>query len=195
MIKNIVIASSNKNKIKEYKRILSPLGFNVLSMGDLNINNEIVENGKSFEENSLIKARFLSKYVKDSYVIGDDSGLEIDALNGFPGIYSHRFMENYTYQEKQEAILNKMKDLDNRNAHFTSCIALIDLDKKEHIFIGKAYGKITTCIKGEGGFGYDPIFYSNELNMTFGEASPCQKDSVSHRKKAIDQLVNYLNNL
>lgn len=187
-----VIATGNDHKMSEFKRMLLPLGYKVYSMKDFNIKDDVVEDGKDFSSNALIKARHVKKFLPNYMVFADDSGLEIDGLNGFPGIYSHRFMEGHPYVEKQQAILDKMININNRKANFTSAIALIDNDNTEHVFIGKVFGEISKEIDGKGGFGYDPIFYSYELKKTFGEATPEEKDSVSHRKNALEKMLNYL---
>lgn len=187
----IVLATHNLNKVKEVKEILKD--HTIISLKDLGITPKCKESGISFEENSLIKAREITAYT--SYpVIADDSGLCIDALNGFPGIYSARFLEDKTYAEKNKEIINILKDTKNRKAHFTSAISFIDKENNiEKTFIGIAEGIIIDEYKDSpNGFGYDPIFYSNELKKTFGEATKEEKNSVSHRYKALKKLSEYL---
>ncbi len=190
--KEAVIASGNQHKIDEFKRMLEQLGFKVYSAKEMGIDKDVEETGTDFASNALLKAKFVSSFVKDKIVFADDSGLEVHALDGFPGVYSHRFMDGYPYIEKQKAIIEKLKGKEDRSANFTSAIALVNFKGEDKIFIGKVEGYITKDIEGEGGFGYDPIFFSNELQMTFGQATPAQKDTVSHRGKALKQMIEYI---
>lgn len=192
--KEAVIASGNQHKIEEFKRMLEPLAFKVYSAKELGIDKEVEENGKDFASNALLKAKFVASFVKDKIVFGDDSGLEVHALDGFPGVYSHRFMDGYPYIEKQKAIIKKLEGKQDRTANFTSAIALVNFKGEDKVFIGKVDGYITTEIEGEGGFGYDPIFYSYDLNKTFGQATPLEKDSVSHRSRALKEMIEYIKN-
>jgi len=188
----IVVATSNQGKLREYKLMLEPLGYKVISLKDINMTLDVEETGSTFAENSLIKARYIAKQLHDKIVIADDSGLEIHGLNGFPGIYSARFMEGSPYDEKNLAIIEKMKDLKDRTANFTTVISLVNFDEKDHTFSGKAFGHIEREIEGNNGFGYDPIFYSDDLNKTFGNSTNKEKSSISHRGKALVKLVNYI---
>lgn len=190
--KEIVVATSNPHKMEEYEMMLKPLGYKVESLKDLNIELNVEETGSTFEENSLIKARYVAKLLPEKIVIADDSGLEIKALNGFPGIYSARFMEGKTYREKCVEIISRLKDFEDKSANFTTVISLVNFSDKEYTFEGKAYGRIIDEIKGKSGFGYDPIFYSNQLKKTFGESSSAEKSSVSHRGNALKKLVDFL---
>ncbi|MBP3713058.1 MAG: RdgB/HAM1 family non-canonical purine NTP pyrophosphatase [Bacilli bacterium] len=192
MNKEVIIATSNQGKLKEFRRMLEPLGFKVDSLKELNLEIEAEETGSTFEENSLIKARDIASKVKDKIIIADDSGLEIHALDNFPGIYSSRFMEGEPYSKKCLEIISRLKDKKDRSANFTSAISLINFDSEDHVFVGRVYGEIATEIHGEEGFGYDPIFFSPELNKCFGEASGEEKDRVSHRSRALKQLEDYI---
>jgi len=192
--KEIVVATSNPHKMEEYSEMLSPLGFKVSSLKEYDIELNVEETGSTFEENSLIKARFISKILPNKIVLADDSGLEIKALNGFPGIYSARFMEDRPYPEKWKEIIKRLKGYSDKTANFTTVISLVNYCSKELTFEGKAFGKIVDIPQGENGFGYDPIFYSNELKKTFGVATAQEKNSVSHRSKALKKLVEYLKN-
>ncbi len=193
--KEAVIASGNQHKIQEFKQMLEPLGFKVYSMKEMNINGEVEETGTDFPSNALLKAKYVAQFVKDKIVFADDSGLEIHALNGFPGIYSHRFMEDKSYKEKNEAIIKKLEGIENKDANYTCAIALVNFNGKEDkVFVGKTQGYILDKIDGEGGFGYDPIFYSYELNKSFGKATPEEKNSISHRSKALKQMMEYIKN-
>ncbi len=192
MEKEAVVATSNIHKIEEFKRMLEPLGFKVYSLKDFNIDLNVEETGSTFEENALIKARYISNKLPNKIIFSDDSGLEVHALNNFPGIYSQRFMENSSYEDKQNAIIKMLEDKKDRGANFTSAIALVNFKNEDKVFVGKTQGEILYQITGENGFGYDPIFYSYELKKSFGVASPKEKDSVSHRGKALKLMLDYL---
>ena len=194
MYKEAIIATSNKHKFEEYKRMLEPLGYKVESLLDLHINTEIPETGKTFAENAMIKAKFIGNMYPNALVIGDDSGLEVHALNNFPGIYSHRFMEEKTYREKQLALIKMLEGKKDWSANFTCCIALVNYKGLNKVFTGKVDGEIVKEIEGDEGFGYDPIFYSYELGKTFGQVSGKEKDSVSHRGRALKQVIDFLKN-
>lgn len=184
----IIAATSNKGKIREIKSIFSDSSFEIVSMGEAGIDIEIIEDGKTFEENALIKARAISDLV-DCAVLSDDSGLCVDALDGAPGIYSARYAgEDATDEERVEKLLQEMTDIEKRDAKFVSAVAFIFPDKKEVVAIGEAHGTIGYTPKGVNGFGYDPIFVSNELRKTYAEASDDEKNSISHRKRALSAL-------
>ena len=196
MKKILVLASSNENKVREIREMM-PDGFEVLSMRDLNLHATKEETGNTFEENAKIKAEDIAS-MTDYPVFSDDSGLEIDALGGFPGIHSARFMEGHSYQEKCEEILHRLEGKENRKARFVT--AMVYLNKKNGIektfFIktteGVIEGRIGYEERGENGFGYDPIFFSDDLMMTFGEADSVKKDEVSHRGRALREMIQYL---
>ncbi len=192
-MRTFVIATGNENKVKEFYRMLSPLGYDVKSIKDLNIEIEAEETGTTFEENSLIKARDIaSKLGKEFVVIADDSGLEIKALGGFPGIYSSRFMEGRPYNEKCLEIIKRLEGKDDRTANFTSAISLINYVEEDKVFVGKTFGKIDTKIEGENGFGYDPIFVSDDLGKSFGLCTLDVKNMVSHRGRALKALLDFI---
>jgi len=192
-IKEIVVATSNIHKMKEYRLMLEPLGYQVDSLSDMHIDLDVEETGNTFAENSLIKANYVAKMLPNKIIIADDSGLEIKALNGFPGIYSARFMQSNTYEAKCRALIERLKEYDDKSANFTTVISLVNFDKQNYTFEGKAFGKIVDNICGTDGFGYDPIFYSNDLRKTFGEATAKEKSLVSHRGKALRKMVSFLN--
>ncbi|MFA6830238.1 MAG: RdgB/HAM1 family non-canonical purine NTP pyrophosphatase [Bacilli bacterium] len=197
MEKKIVFASHNENKVSEIREMLSPLGYEVLSLKDLGLVIDAEELSPSFEGNSRIKA--LDIAFKTSYpVIADDSGLAVDALNGFPGVRSARFMEGKSYQEKCEALISMLKDYENKDASFFT--AIIYLDKKYGIdkcFMGQCQGRIMPSWDdgAPDKFGYDPVFYSYDLKKTFGRASSEEKNSVSHRGRAMKQLIDFLSGI
>ena len=190
----IVIATNNPNKVEEYRQMFASISnIKLFSLKDENIHIEIEENGKTFKENSLIKAESISK-LTDKFVLADDSGLEIEALDNFPGIYSARFMEGRPYKEKWAAIFEMLKNKENKNAQFHCAITFITPSKDKYVFEGIEKGYITENIEGENGFGYDPIFFSNSLNKTFGNATEKEKNAVSHRGKAFSQLLEFIKN-
>ena len=190
----IVIATNNPNKVEEYRQMFASISnIKLFSLKDENIHIEIEENGKTFKENSLIKAEAISKFT-NKFILADDSGLEIEALDNFPGIYSARFMEGRPYKEKWAAIFEMLKNKENKNAQFHCAITFITPTKEKYVFEGIEKGYITENIEGENGFGYDPIFFSNSLNKTFGNATEEEKNAVSHRGKAFSQLLEFINN-
>ena len=185
----IVLASNNKNKLREIREILEPLGFEVLSQSEAGADIEAEENGKTFAENAYIKAK-AAYDLTGLPVIADDSGLEVDALGGAPGIYSARYAPQ---GQRRKRILEELKDVpeENRGAAFTCCICYIDAQGTAHYFTGQCRGKIGYENRGTNGFGYDPIFIYGE--KSFAEISAEEKNSISHRAKALEQLKEYFN--
>ena len=187
------VATKNEGKKRELLRILAPLGIDVISEKDLDKPlDDVVENGKTFEENALIKARFAAIRTKLPSV-ADDSGLCVDALNGEPGIYTARYAGEPTDNAKNNAkLLNALKDVpaDKRTARFVSAVACVFPDGREFTVRGECEGKIAFELKGDKGFGYDPLFIS-ELGC-FGEISDEEKDSISHRGRALLKLKEKL---
>ena len=188
---DLLIATNNEHKLHEYDEMLSPYGIKVHSPKEFGIEDNPDENGISFKENSLIKAESLARFSKMP-LIADDSGLSVDALDGFPGIYSARFAKEcgghkYANREIIKRLENKVK-----SASFFCVITLVNVEEKPVQFIGECKGKILNEPKGLGGFGYDPIFYSFEAKMSFGIAPEEVKNKYSHRAKALALLVNYL---
>ena len=185
-MKKIIFATTNNNKIKELKQILSNK-FNIVSMVEENINIEIIEDGKTFEENALKKAKEISK-LSNNIVIADDSGLEIEFLNNAPGIYSSRYLGEKTPAEvKNKKILELMKNVkkENRNARFVCSIAVALPNGQVFTEQGILNGKIAFEPKSIFGFGYDPIFYLEEKNKTLGELTLEEKNKIRHRAKAL----------
>ncbi len=188
-MKDIMIATSNKGKVREYKSLLEPLGYAVHDLSELDPI-EIDENGTTFQENALIKA----KSIKDKCnmtVIADDSGLEIDALNKEPGIHSARYLEGHDYSYKNKVLLERMKDKTDRTARFVCAIALCD-ETGDHLFTGVMEGKINDQAAGDNGFGYDPIFLVEQFGKTSAQLTMEEKNSVSHRGIATRELLAYL---
>ncbi|MFA5224952.1 MAG: RdgB/HAM1 family non-canonical purine NTP pyrophosphatase [Bacilli bacterium] len=190
-MKKIIIATLNPNKIREYRQILTPLGYEAISPIEVNIPLNFVEDGQTFTDNALIKARALAKLI-DAAILADDSGLEINALDGFPGLHSHRFLLGASDDEKNLEIINMMKSQQDKTAQFICVIALILPFQAPQIFKGIAPGYILDLPQGKNGFGYDPIFFSFEANAPFATLSTEEKNRYSHRGKATAQLVAYL---
>jgi XTP/dITP diphosphohydrolase len=188
----VVAATHNKGKIREFNAILGKLGFEVLSQNDVGIDIEPEENGTTFAQNALIKARAIADLC-DYAVVADDSGLCVDALDGAPGVYSARYAgEDATDAQRMEKLLSELKNVSDRKAKFVSAIAFIFPNGEEIVTHGEVPGRITNEICGDGGFGYDPIFLSDELGKTFGEASPDEKNEISHRARGLMALYDIL---
>ena len=187
---DIVIATNNINKVKEYNEILSPLGFNCLSLKDLNIICDPEETGSTFKENALIKAKEIAKYT-NKVILADDSGIEIDAYPNLLGIYSHRFLENEPYSIKNATLISMLKDK-IKTARYVCVIALVNFNEQELFFEGICEGHISDIPKGNNGFGYDPIFIPSGLDKTMAELESEEKHKISHRGIASIKLVEYL---
>ncbi len=184
----IIAATRNKNKVKEISEVLSPLGFEVVSQEEAGIDIDVEETGRSFAQNALIKARAVS-VLCDDCVLADDSGLCVDALDGAPGVYSARYAgEGASDAQKIEKLLGELGDEKNRRAKFVTNAAFIFPDGREIVTQGEVHGRILYEPAGENGFGYDPVFYCTELEKSFAEATPEQKNSVSHRSRALKAL-------
>ena len=191
----LIIASQNQNKLVEFKKILGDK-INLFSLSDIGLNQEIPENEKTIKKNAMFKAKFVNTQTGKN-VFADDTGLEIDSLNGEPGIYSARYSGVDRNSDKNiELVLRKLKNKANRNSRFKTIISLI-IDGKSVNFEGVVEGKITEEKRGSNGFGYDPIFQPNGYASTFGEMSLKEKNKISHRSIAINKMVQYLkeNNL
>lgn len=186
----LLLCTLNKNKIKEIKQFLKETSFSIITLFDLNETTEVKEDGLTFKENALIKA----KYYGDKHqiiAIGDDTGLEVDYLSGGPGVYTNRYEK--TPQKRNEKLLKELSDTDNRKARFKTVIALYNpFDKKEYYFEGVVNGEISKTMKGTLGFGYDPVFYIPELNKTMAEISIAEKNMISHRGRALKSLKEFL---
>ncbi len=196
----IVFATGNKNKMKEIRKILGGLGMEIQSMAEAGVDDDVEENGSSFAENSMIKARAVASELKakgdeDCIVLADDSGLEIDYFNGEPGIYSARYMGHDTpYSEKNAAIIERLSGVkdEDRTARFVCAISAVLPDGKELSTLGKMEGRIGYEIAGENGFGYDPIFFLPEYGKTSAEISEDEKNAISHRGKALRSMAKLL---
>lgn len=184
-MKSIILASNNKDKVKEVKEILK--GYDIISMKEAGIDVDIEENGTTFEENALIKARAIMK-LTGQITMADDSGLEIDYLNKAPGVYSARFMgHDASYDIKNKALIQKLEGVkgSDRSGRFVCAIAVCFPDGREIVKRGTMEGLIAEEIKGDNGFGYDPIVYLPEYGKTSGELAPEEKNKISHRGKAL----------
>ena len=189
----LVLASNNFGKLRELKAILGDI-FDVYSMREMGINVDVEENGETFEENALIKAEALMK-LTGCATLSDDSGLCVDALGGRPGVHSARYCGVHGDDEANNQLL--LRELENtpdeeRTAHYGAAVALCRPGHAPIITYGKCEGRILRAYRGEGGFGYDPLFYSDDLGMTFAEADPDVKNGVSHRARAIRLLLDKL---
>ena len=186
----LVFATNNKHKIREISDLLDK-NFNILGLADVNITGDIPEDADTLEENALFKARFVHERTGKN-VFADDTGLEVDALGGAPGVYSARYAgEGRSFDDNITKLLGEMANADNRNARFRTVIALI-LDGKEHLFEGKVEGVITRERRGNGGFGYDPVFLAEEHELTFAEIPLSEKNLISHRARAMRKLLTFL---
>ena len=191
-MEKLFVATSNAHKLEEIREILKLYGIEreLVCPASFDDHDEPVEDGKSFKDNALIKARYwFNKYHLPT--IADDSGLTIHFFNEFHGIYSARFMQNYSYFEKNSWILKGMKNESDREAKFHCVIAYIN-ENTEECFEGILQGEIADSIKGEHGFGYDPIFFLPELNKTTSELSPEEKNRLSHRSLALRKWAEYV---
>ena len=190
-MEKIVLASNNKHKISEFREILND--YEILSLNDIGFTAAIVEDGNSFLENAFIKTDAVSAFLKnkglDYIVIADDSGLCCDSLDGAPGIYSARYAgDGHNDQANRDKLLKELSGKD-RSAYFICVIAVLYPNGVKKSFEGRVDGYITEEEIGDKSFGYDCIFYSNELNKTFGEANDLEKNNVSHRGRAIEKML------
>lgn len=193
-MKKIVLASNNKHKVKEIKEILSD--YDILTLNDISFYDDIVEDGETFLDNALIKAKEISKYIREkglNYdVIADDSGLCCNGLDGAPGVYSARYAGNHDDKANRNKIIEELKNKD-KSAYFVCCMVLYHPDDTYSSYEGTTSGVIISEERGKTDFGYDCIFLSDDLGVTFGEASDEDKNNVSHRKRALEKLKVDLN--
>ena len=187
----LVFATNNSNKIAEVSNLISNQ-ITIISLKDIGCNEDIVESKDTIIDNAILKAN----YIKNTYgydCFADDTGLEVDFLNGRPGVHSKRFAgENSTDELNMEKLLECMKESNNRNARFRTVIAL-NINNQVITFTGVCEGEILKQRRGNNGFGYDPIFLPKGYNNSFGEMSIIEKNEIAHRSKAVKKLINYLN--
>ena len=186
--KRIAVATSNKGKLKEIKKIFT--GVELVTLQELGFCGEIEENGKTFRANAKIKAETIAK-AYGIPTLADDSGLCVDGLCGAPGIYSARF-SGEGEAANRKLLLNRMEHVDDRRAHFECAVCLCLPDGHTYFGEGKTFGRILFEETGTGGFGYDSLFYSDDLNKSFGLATEDEKNSVSHRFRALEDLKKKL---
>ena len=198
MEKKIIFATGNAGKMREIRAILSDLGLPLLSMKEAGVDLDIVEDGKTFAENAKIKAMAVWKQT-GGIVLADDSGLAVDYIGGEPGVYSARYLgEDTSYEIKNQAIIDRLADAkeEERTARFVSAIAAVLPDGSELVTEGTVEGLIVHEPAGNGGFGYDPIFYVPDLNCSTAELSPEEKNARSHRGNALramrEELKQYI---
>ena len=185
----IVVATANKHKVDEYKKLLGDIEVDLKSLADFPNFPEVEENGKSFKENASIKAVAASKYCQ-APAFADDSGLEVEALDGRPGIYSSR--DAATDGERIAKLLNELEGKENRRARFVCAIAIAFNGEVLETFEGTVEGTITLAPRGDGGFGYDPVFQPDGYDQTFGELPAEVKNSISHRARAFASAVEFV---
>ena len=194
----LILASRNKKKIREMEALLSKYvdGVQILSLDDIGFEGDIEENGETYEENALIKARTAVEASENRYAaIADDSGLSVDALNGAPGVYSARYAGGHGDDAANNALLLQnlaATPAAERRARFVCCIACVYPDGTSFTVRGETEGLIIDQARGEGGFGYDPYFYYEPFGKTFAELSAEQKNAISHRGKAVEKLAERL---
>lgn len=195
---DILFASSNKNKVKEITQLL-PKGYRLFTLDDVGIRDEIPETGNTIKENSFLKAQFVVEHLKQNNnsmaVFADDSGLEVEALDNAPGVYSARYAgtpKNET--ANNEKLLKELNGVENRNARFVTVITLL-LNEKIVYFEGTVTGRILHHTLGTNGFGYDPLFVPDDSTETFAQISPEAKNAMSHRGRAVQQLISFLEQL
>lgn len=192
-MKNLVFATGNIHKLQEVQGLFKE-GFALSCLKDVNITEEIPETADNLVDNALQKARYV--YEKCGIpCFADDTGLEVDALNGAPGVYSARYAgEEKDSMKSMLLLLQNMNGKENRNARFRTIIAYIDENAKEHIFEGEIRGTIIENMAGTNGFGYDPIFVPEDYDKTFAELSSEIKNTISHRARAMAKFLSYINN-
>lgn len=189
-MEKIILASNNKHKISEFRQMLN---CEVLSLDDIGFNQEIIEDGKTFFENSLIKAKAVSNFLKKqgivANVIADDSGLCVNSLGGQPGVYSARYAGEHDDKANRQKLLQQLEDKSDRSAYFVCMIVKLFNDGHYVSVEGRTYGNILTEETGDTSFGYDCLFFSDDLKKSFGQATKEEKNAVSHRGRALKKLL------
>lgn len=192
-MKQVVIATKNKGKAKDFEALFAPLGYEVVTMFDVAPDMEIEETGTTFEENAVLKAETLSKAL-GTIVIADDSGLAVDALDGAPGVYSARYAGDHDDEANIVKVLENLKGLpeEKRTARFMCALAIAGPDLETTTVFGSCEGVILEGKRGTNGFGYDPIFFVPALDRAMAELTPEEKGAISHRGNAIRKLADLL---
>lgn len=190
----LLIASNNQHKTDEIKQILGNKFEQILSLSEAGIVCDPEENGKTFLDNALIKVRAVAK-LTDMPVLGDDTGLCVDALNGAPGVHSARFAGDHDNAKNRAKLLYELQDETNRKAHFSTAVALLYPDGRLVTAEGRVDGEVLHAEVGTNGFGYDSLFYCDEIGKTFAEATAEEKNAVSHRGRALQKLAEKLQSM
>lgn len=185
----ILAATRNQHKLEEYRELLDGQDLEIVSLNDYPDYEEPEENGSTFEENANIKALSAAKYA-DTLAFADDSGLEVEALDNAPGIYSSRYAENDPARIAR--ILKELEDKDNRRARFVCVISIVFNKEMVGSFRGEVCGRIIDAPRGENGFGYDPVFVPDGFDKTFAELSQEEKNRISHRARAVEKVVEFV---
>lgn len=196
-MQKLLLATSNKSKIKEYKKLLSDCGFEIITPAQAGVSLDVEETGHTFEENASLKAQAFAK-ASGITSLADDSGLEVDALNGEPGVYSARYAgEGTTDEERNNFLLDKLKGVPDgsRDARFRCVIAIAEPHGKTLLCSGELNGEISRAPKGDNGFGYDPVFYLPSYSKTVAQLLPDEKNKISHRGKAARNAALILKNI
>jgi XTP/dITP diphosphohydrolase len=189
-MKKIIFATNNKHKADEIRMILGEQ-FEIITLKEAGIFIDIPEPHHTLKENAIEKAQVIYR-LKNKNCFSEDTGLEVETLNGAPGVFSARYAgEQATAEENIQKLLNELEGKSNRKACFTTCICLI-IDEKQYFFEGKCHGIIADSVRGDKGFGYDPIFIPEGYQLTFAELDPKIKSEISHRKKAVAHMVDFL---
>ncbi|MEW6143892.1 MAG: XTP/dITP diphosphatase [Thermodesulfobacteriota bacterium] len=192
MINEIVLATSNKGKIREFAGLLEGVFGRIISLNDLESPPDVAEDGMTFSENAIKKARAIAAY-SGLPALADDSGLAVDALGGRPGVYSARYAgEGATDRDNIRKLLTELRGAEDRKARFVCVLALVTPDGKETVAEGSCEGIIIDEPRGKGGFGYDPVFFLPEYGKTMAEISPELKNKISHRARASEALIKLL---
>jgi XTP/dITP diphosphohydrolase len=190
----LLLATTNRGKRREYQNLLQGVPYSIVTPDELNISADVEENGDSYEENAVLKAATLAE-ISGLLTLADDSGLEVDALGGEPGIRSARYAgEKASDIDRNNYLLDKLKNVpeEKRTAHFVCVIAIVQPGEKARLFKGECRGSIAKAPRGDHGHGYDPVFYVPELQKTMAELTMEEKNKVSHRAKAAEKAVKYL---
>ncbi len=194
-MRKVVLASGNKHKFDEIEAVVKNYGWQLISMKDMGISDDIEETADTFEGNALIKAKAVMQQV-DEIVIADDSGLEVDVLDGRPGVYSARYAgENASFDDNNNKLLEELSNVpeEKRGAKFVTVLVCLFPDGEQITVRGEVHGRITTKMIGDDGFGYDPLFYVPSLKKTYAQLSLSDKNIISHRAKALQKLKVELN--
>lgn len=193
MTSEVVLATNNVNKAREFREMFKPLGITIKTLKDFPNVESIAETGDSFEENAILKAQHLHNQT-NLPVIADDSGLQVLSLNGAPGIYSARYAGDHDDNANNQKLLKELSNKTNRDAQFVTCLVLVTKDNSKIVVYGYLNGAIIDHPVGSNGFGYDPLFYVSSKGKTLAEMSDDEKNSISHRGKALNKLLNIIEN-